>query len=125
MTRAKGGTTLAEILKEATGEFGLTPTQIADGAGYDSRQSYYHLTGSPRTFPAPERLTGLARVTRRPVAEILLATARTVGMEVPPVPKIAWRLPAKLDKLSETDTVELLRLIGDFVAERTRRRPAA
>lgn len=122
------GQTLGEILKEATAEHGILSAfplkDVALDVGYSAPQALYHLMDDKmRELPRPKNLTGLAKVLKLPVAEVLLAAGRSTGMRIGPIPKLAFKLPPTVDKLGENEQAVLASLIDDFCRERLGRRP--
>lgn len=114
--------TLKTLLDEATGEYTLR--EVAEKAGFANHQAVAYLAKKETLvrFPDPKNIAGLAGLLNRPVGMTLLAVGRTVGMAIEPVPALAWQLPKELDDLTETERVELLKLIKDFVASKKRKR---
>ena len=57
-----------------------------DAGGYPTRNRFQQLATvrEQNMFPSPDTLRGVARALNAPMSEVVLAAARSVGLEVPP-----------------------------------------
>jgi hypothetical protein len=117
----RAGPTLHELVRAGMDDRGWSYSDLERASGRALTRGRWQQLGSgvpPRKFPDPGSLTVIAEVLEIDVATVVLAAARSLGLDVGRRgTDMAHLLPVQTDRISERMRAAILTLIRSAVAE--------